>query len=221
VNRLAADALFDGKNPIGASVMVGDQGYTVVGVADLTAVESSGLTSSTVIVPVTAALSASYLINVYAQEFHTPDAVRVSSDAQLLLTVHAIHQTFTKLLVAMAAMALLLGGIGIMNVMLVSVRERTREIGVRMALGASREDILLQFLLEAMVLSLGGGLAGIVAGLAVIHLVPAVLHIPALYSVDATVGAFVFSMGAGLIFGIYPALRASGLEPIEALRYDV
>ncbi len=243
LNTVAAADLFAGKNPVGSALQVGTQTYRVAGVADLSAAGAAAGSSPTVIVPVSAAaeifprgqlsellvqapsarlavLSARYLVNFYTQQFHEADAVQVSSDAALLQTVHATHGTFTKLLLAMTAMALLVGGAGIMNVMLVSVRERTREIGLRMAMGASREDILLQFLLEAMGLSLGGGIVGIAAGLGMIRLLPLVLHIPAQYSAAAAVWAFVFSIAAGLIFGLYPAIRASGLEPIASIRYD-
>ncbi|HBQ94391.1 MAG TPA: hypothetical protein DD856_04450 [Sulfobacillus sp.] len=107
-----------------------------------------------------------------------------------------------------------------MNIMLVSVTERTREIGIRRALGATREDILLQFLLESMIMSLSGGLIGVVAGLGIMNLIPLILKTPAVFSPSALILAFVFSTAVGLIFGLYPAIKASGLDPIHALRYD-
>lgn len=107
-----------------------------------------------------------------------------------------------------------------MNIMLVSVTERTREIGIRQALGATREDILLQFLLESMAMSLVGGVIGILLGLGVMHIIPAILKTPAIFSPVALMLGFVFSTAVGLIFGLYPAIKASALDPIHALRYD-
>lgn len=107
-----------------------------------------------------------------------------------------------------------------MNIMLVSVTERTREIGIRQALGATREDILLQFLLESMAMSLSGGTVGAIIGVGLLHIVPLVLKTPAVFSPSALILAFVFSTAVGLFFGLYPAIKASGLDPIQALRYD-
>jgi len=124
------------------------------------------------------------------------------------------------LLAAVASISLVVGGIGIMNILLVSVTERTREIGIRMAIGARRVHVLLQFLVEAVLLSIIGGGAGIATGSAVSRLISAVAGWPTLLSPAAMIGAFVFSAAVGVFFGYYPARRASLLNPIEALRYE-
>ena len=126
----------------------------------------------------------------------------------------------TMLLAAVASISLLVGGIGIMNIMLVSVTERTREIGIRMAIGARRIHIMLQFLVEAMMLSLMGGFAGIILGILVSKLISALAQWPTLVSPVAVVGGFVFSAAVGVFFGYYPARKASLLHPIDALRYE-
>ena len=129
-------------------------------------------------------------------------------------------RVMTTLLASVASVALLVGGIGIMNILLVSVTERTREIGVRMAVGAKAYHILLQFLVEAMTLSMVGGLLGIAIGVVSARMVASLAHWPSLLSPTAVVGAFLFSGVVGVIFGYYPAYKASRLDPIEALRYE-
>jgi putative ABC transport system permease protein len=129
-------------------------------------------------------------------------------------------QTLTVMLFAIASVSLLVGGIGIMNILLVSVTERTREIGVRMALGARRKHILMQFLIEAVTLSLVGGLIGIAVGVLGARLTTIVAGWPTIISLDAIATAFIFSVGIGLFFGLYPANKAARLNPIEALRYE-
>jgi putative ABC transport system permease protein len=129
-------------------------------------------------------------------------------------------RTMTLLLGSIASISLLVGGIGIMNIMLVSVTERTREIGIRMAVGAKKRDILWQFLVEAMMLSLSGGAVGIGLGLAGSKLISSLAAWPSLVSWDAVALAFVFSGAVGIFFGFYPARKAAQLEPIQALRYE-
>jgi macrolide transport system ATP-binding/permease protein len=124
------------------------------------------------------------------------------------------------LLAAVASISLLVGGIGIMNILLVSVTERTREIGIRMAIGARRTHILLQFLVEAVLLSAIGGVAGILAGVGASQAISALAGWPTLLSPDAVIGGFVFSAAVGIFFGYYPARKASMLNPIDALRYE-
>jgi putative ABC transport system permease protein len=139
---------------------------------------------------------------------------------QFLETREAAQQTFTFLLASIAGVSLLVGGIGIMNIMLVSVTERTREIGVRMALGATRFNILLQFLIESMVLCMLGGIAGVLSGWGLAVLLSRTAGWAVYVSPESVVLAFVFSLGVGLFFGIMPARRAANLDPIEALRYE-
>jgi putative ABC transport system permease protein len=129
-------------------------------------------------------------------------------------------RTLTILLIAIASISLLVGGIGIMNVMLVSVTERTREIGVRVAVGATEEAIQLQFLGESIMLSLVGGAAGVLFGVIGSYLVGQTLHWPIQMSLESVVIAAIFSVAVGVFFGYYPARKASLLDPIEALRYE-
>jgi macrolide transport system ATP-binding/permease protein len=129
-------------------------------------------------------------------------------------------QVMTMLLLSVASISLLVGGIGIMNIMLVSVTERTREIGIRMAIGARRIHIMLQFLVEAMLLSAMGGLAGVILGILVSKLISALAEWPTLVSPTAVAGGFIFSAAVGVFFGYYPARKASLLHPIDALRYE-
>ena len=126
----------------------------------------------------------------------------------------------TGLLAAIAFVSLVVGGIGIMNIMLVSVTERTREIGTRMAVGAHGRDILMQFLIEAVLLSVVGGIIGIVTGIAAAKVIAAVKSWPALISLTSILFAFFISSLVGVFFGFYPARKAAQLDPIEALRYE-
>jgi putative ABC transport system permease protein len=129
-------------------------------------------------------------------------------------------QLLTALLSAVAAVSLLVGGIGIMNIMLVSVTERTREIGIRLAIGAFEHEVLMQFLVEAVVLSSFGGLIGIVLALTASFWLADMLHVPFVFNAGIVVIAFLFSGAVGVIFGYFPALKAARLDPIEALRYE-
>jgi putative ABC transport system permease protein len=124
------------------------------------------------------------------------------------------------LLGAIASISLIIGGIGIMNIMLVSVTERTREIGIRIAVGAKRKDILLQFLIESLVLSLMGGVLGIALGIGGTYVLSSITEWPTLLSIRAILLSFLFAGSVGVFFGFYPARKASLLNPIEALRYE-
>ena len=146
--------------------------------------------------------------------------VRLRSQADFLNTLGATTETFTYLLAGIAAVSLIVGGIGIMNIMLVSVTERTREIGVRKALGATRMNILLQFLIEAVVLCMLGGIGGIVIGGGGALLMTKIANWNAAVSPSAVIIAFAFSGVVGVLFGVWPARRAASLNPIDALRYE-
>jgi putative ABC transport system permease protein len=148
------------------------------------------------------------------------DDFQIRRQADILSTLEDTTKTFTRLLAGIAAVSLLVGGIGIMNIMLVSVTERTREIGVRKALGATRRVILLQFLVEALVLCMVGGLLGIMAGSAGAVVLSHVNQWNTSISLYAVGLAFFFSGLVGVFFGIWPARRAAGLDPITALRYE-
>jgi putative ABC transport system permease protein len=158
--------------------------------------------------------------------------IKVDSLDTVLQSITTVFAAFTLVLGSIAALALLVGGIGIMNIMLVSVTERTREIGLRKAVGAKQKDILIQFLIESATLSGIGGLTGVGIGSALSYAIGYIstfikalnnnghkglaIYVP----LWAVVGAFVFSAGVGVFFGLYPAVRASKLDPIQALRYE-
>jgi putative ABC transport system permease protein len=149
-----------------------------------------------------------------------PDDFQIRSQADFLNTLGETTQVFTYLLSGIAAVSLLVGGIGIMNIMLVSVTERTREIGIRKALGATRGNILLQFLIEAVVLCLLGGLIGALVGSGGATAMSAFFQWNTIISPVAIAAAFVFSAVVGVVFGVWPARRAASLDPIVALRYE-
>jgi putative ABC transport system permease protein len=148
------------------------------------------------------------------------DDFQIRNRMDMLNTFEETTKTFTYLLAGIAAVSLLVGGIGIMNIMLVSVTERTREIGTRKALGATRRNIMLQFLVEAMVLCVLGGTLGILLGSAAAITMSKVAGWNTLISFQAVAVAFLFSAGVGVFFGLWPARRAASLDPIVALRYE-
>ncbi|PKN23637.1 MAG: hypothetical protein CVU68_00530, partial [Deltaproteobacteria bacterium HGW-Deltaproteobacteria-3] len=149
-----------------------------------------------------------------------PDDFNIRDMAELTRTLSTTTKLMTNLLLAVAMISLVVGGVGIMNIMLVSVTERTREIGLRMAVGARGRDILRQFLVEAVVLCLTGGAMGIILGHGGSMLVQLLLKWPVETSPAAIATAVLVSAGVGIIFGFYPAWKASRLDPIEALRYE-
>ncbi len=156
-----------------------------------------------------------------------PPDFQVQSVTQIASTLGIITGTITLMLAAIAGISLVVGGVGIMNIMLVSVTERTREIGIRMAMGARSKDILRQFLTEAVLLAIFGGIVGIALGIAasagattVINSLTSGTKWPVVISFPAAAIALVFAAAVGIFFGYYPALRASRLDPIEALRYE-
>jgi putative ABC transport system permease protein len=148
------------------------------------------------------------------------DDFRVLNIAEIASTVQSTTRILTTFLSALAAVSLLVGGIGIMNIMLVSVTERTREIGIRLAIGALERDVLSQFLVEAVVLSLFGGIVGIAIGLAGSYLAVPLLNVPFVFDPRVVALAFGFSGAVGVIFGFFPARKAAHLDPIDALRHE-
>jgi putative ABC transport system permease protein len=149
-----------------------------------------------------------------------PDDFTVRNMSDIAEAANETNSTMTMLLACIAGVSLMVGGIGIMNIMLVSVTERTREIGIRMAIGARSSAVRSQFLVESVVLSLTGGLFGILLGIAVSLAIPRMLGWPTLISTMAIVGSVIFSAAVGIFFGYYPARKAAALDPIDALRYE-
>jgi putative ABC transport system permease protein len=144
----------------------------------------------------------------------------VMNQTDLLDTLSTVTQTLTIFLGAIAGVSLLVGGIGIMNIMLVSVTERTKEIGLRKAVGATRNQILTQFLIETVTLSIVGGIVGILLGIGIAYGFTLTGLITAVVTVNSILLAFTFSLAIGVFFGIYPAFRAANLHPMVALRYE-
>ncbi len=202
----ARDRLFPSKNA---------KGEALAGIILLQAADSSRI--DTVTQQATELLRERHNI-----QFANEDDFSIASQRDLLNTIGAVTGAITIFLAAIAGISLFVGGIGIMNIMLVSVTERTREIGLRKAIGARRGIILTQFLIESIVLSLLGGLIGILLGVGLANLVAlfSAGQFTALVTLDAVALAVGFSFFVGVLFGVYPAWRASRLSPIEALRYE-
>jgi len=148
------------------------------------------------------------------------DDFMVRSQQQMLQMMDSVTGFLTVLLAAIASISLIVGGIGIMNIMYVTVTERIKEIGLRMAIGAKNRDILLQFLTESTILSLIGGIIGIIFGLLLSYIASSLLHWPYIVSIPAVVGSFLVCAATGIFFGWYPAKKAASLDPITALRYE-
>ena len=159
-------------------------------------------------------------IEVMLKRFHKKTDYRISVPLALLRQAEATKRTFNIVLGSIAAISLVVGGIGIMNIMLATVTERTREIGIRRAIGAKRRQIVGQFLIETVVLAMSGGLIGVAIGLLIPRLVTRFAGMPTVVSAYSLALALGISMSVGIIFGIYPAMRAARLDPIEALRHE-
>lgn len=148
------------------------------------------------------------------------DDFNIQNSQDLLETMESTTQTLTVFLGSIAAISLLVGGIGIMNIMLVSVTERTREIGIRKAIGATYHMIIVQFLIESITVSIAGGLIGIIVGVSIALLIPHIVSMSSVISPLPIIGSFLFSVIIGLVFGLYPAQKAAKLNPIDALHYE-
>ncbi len=250
LGRSVVRNLFEGDDPIGEIIRIGRVPFEVVGIMESKGVDLNGVDQDDqVFIPVRTALrrvfNLTYINSIGLEavsreemddaveevrellrerhrlvRFNKPDDFTIQSQTDLLEAERETTETFTALIASIAAVSLLVGGIGILAVMLMAVRERTNEIGLRMAVGASRRDILIQFILEAAALGIGGGTAGILIGVAGSVLISSATKWPTAISLLSVALPFGFSLAVGLFFGVYPARKASLLDPIIALRSE-
>ena len=249
LGKTTADNIFGEVNPLGQTVRINKAPFQVVGVLVAKGQSAGGMDQDDIVlIPLTTAqermMGITYLHTISVQADNadainqvqdditellrsrhrltgeTPDNFTVRNLAAVMATAEETTRTITLLLGNIAAISLLVGGIGIMNIMLVSVTERTREIGIRKALGATYYNILLQFLIEAIVIGVTGGLIGVLLGMGASLAISAIAGWNTVVSISSIVLAFSFSVLIGLFFGIYPARKAALLDPIDALRYE-
>jgi putative ABC transport system permease protein len=250
LGRTVVQNIFEGVDPLGETIRIGTVPFVVVGILESKGLDMNGVDQDDqVIVPIRTALrrllnqdhvsaihiraanrdavaAAAVEVREVLRDRHrldrtgAPDDFAIQTQADLIDARREVSDSFTTLVASIAAVSLLVGGIGILAIMLISIRERTREIGVRMAVGASRKDVRLQFLIEASILGVGGGVAGIVLGLAVAGGVALATRWPISVSAMSVALSFGFSLLVGIFFGVYPASRAARLEPSDAVRSE-
>ncbi|HHY77200.1 MAG TPA: FtsX-like permease family protein, partial [Clostridiales bacterium] len=244
IGTAVANELFENDDPIGKKIKINGQIFKVVGILEERANGATRSDDDQIIIPITSsrmvmgtsavrnfaveATSAekvetamesleNFLLDIYKNE----NAFRVFDQSQMLETLNNVTGTMMIVLGGIAAISLIVGGIGIMNIMLVSVTERTKEIGIRKAIGAKRKNILTQFLIEATVVTGMGGIIGILLGFSIIKFVIGGLNlVPEVYSIPWALIAFGISLLVGIIFGLFPAYKAASLKPIDALRTE-
>jgi putative ABC transport system permease protein len=239
-----AQNLFGTENPVGQYVKLNGNSFKVVGVLASKGSSMGQSGDDVVIVPLstaerlvkTTSINQVYLQGKTGQNMdlvmaevqnamagmypNQTDNYSVMNQQDLMSTMSSVTNTMTMMLGGIAGISLLVGGIGIMNIMLVSVSERTKEIGIRKAIGAKRRDILLQFLIESVVLSAMGGVIGILFGLGLGKILGSALSMTVSFSSSVVIFSFLFSLAVGVVFGVFPANKASKLNPIQALRYE-
>ena len=240
--------LFPGTDPVGRQFRIGQVPFEVIGVSSPKGMDINGLDlDDIIIVPLETAmrrvLNIPYIHTIYVQARNSevldraeteitevlrrqhrlrgkPDDFTIQNQATLLDTERETTRSMTLLIGSVAGISLLVGGVGILAVMLISVGERRKEIGLRRAVGASRGDIRTQFLIESVILAFAGGLLGVIGGMATALVFSVLGYWETVISWPAAAVGFAFSVSVGIIFGIYPAARAAGLEPIDALRAE-
>lgn len=246
--QVVADLFGEASNPVGQSIRLESQTFRVIGVTQSKGGTGFQNADDTIYIPLTTAqkivFGADYVTNLSVEAKSADDMIkaqdqvgylllsrhrlknpedadfRIMSQQDVLGAVSQVTGTFTALLSGIAAISLLVGGIGIMNIMLVTVTERTREIGLRKALGAKKKVIVTQFLIESIILTFAGGVLGMMVGILASYFIAKAMSLPFALSAQSVLLAISVSGGIGILFGWYPARKASNLQPIEALRYE-
>ncbi|MBP0725435.1 ABC transporter permease [Bacillus sp. RG28] len=239
-----AETLFGIGNPVGQSVQINGTSFTIIGVLKSSGSSLGSSGDDLVILPLSIAqrvIQDTNIGSVYISAKSTSDVnfvknsiesnlathfggktdgFNVSTQEDLMQTMNSVTNTMTLLLGGIASISLLVGGIGIMNIMLVSVSERTKEIGIRKAIGAKRGDILTQFLIESVVLSSLGGIIGVGLGMLLTKVFAVFMSTTVTFSLSVLLMSFLFSFVIGVVFGVFPAYKASNMRPIQALRFE-
>lgn len=243
IGSYEASALFSGDNPVGQTIKINGVQMKVIGVLTETNGGTQGSQDDCVYIPYTTAeimsgttqvgnyvlgtISTDVMTNAVSKvtalltnKLGSSNYFTVSNSTTMIDNINSLTGTLTLVLVGIAAISLLVGGIGIMNIMIVSVKERTREIGIRISVGARGRDILWQFLIEAATTSAVGGIVGIIVGVGVSFPLATLFSIKASINVESILVSFIVSAGIGIVFGFFPARRASLMNPIDALHYE-
>lgn len=247
IGKTIATNLFGEESPLGKKIRINNSPFTVIGVLEekgysfqdqddrilcpfttvqermmgITYVNSISLTTTSNDVMSQAETDITNLLRTrHRLTAGEENDFSISNSQDILETMESTTQSLTIFLGSIAAISLIVGGIGIMNIMLVSVTERTKEIGIRKALGATYRMIVMQFLIEAVTISIAGGLIGVIAGIAISQLIPHLIEMSTVITAEPVIGSFLFSVLIGLIFGLYPAQKAAKLNPIDALHYE-